>query len=70
MPNQRSENKIFLGGYVEKDLKRRLVSMAKEAGMSHNRFGFVMELISEPLNRRRKMSKRPAAARPKRLARP
>jgi hypothetical protein len=70
VPNQRSKRKVFLGGYVEKDLKRRLVSMAKEAGMGHDRFGFVMSLISRPLAQRRKksglVSAKPKAA----LARP
>ena len=59
MPNQRAKTKVFLGGYVEKDLKRQLVSMAREAGMNHDRFGFVMSLISGPLaKRRRKLARR------------
>lgn len=71
MPNQRSQTKVFLGGYVDKALKRQLIGMARDAGMDHNRFGFIMELISDPLKQRRKKLKRSAAAKPvKRLARP
>lgn len=54
MPNQRSKNKVFLGGYIEKPLKRKLVSMARSAGMNHDRFGYVMGLINGPLSRRRR----------------
>lgn len=57
MPNQRSKRKVFLGGYVDKGLKRQLVAMARDAGMNHDRFGFVMSLISGPLERRRKEQK-------------
>jgi len=59
VPNQRAKTKVFLGGYVEKDLKRQLVTMAKQAGMGHDRFGFVMSLIAAPLaQRRRKLARR------------
>jgi hypothetical protein len=54
VPNQRSKRKVFLGGYIEKPLKRRLVSMARDAGMNHDRFGYVMSLISGPLTQRRR----------------
>ena len=52
MPNRRSKDKVFLGGFVEKSLKRRLISLARDAGMDHDRFGFVVGLVSDKVARR------------------
>ena len=58
VPNQRAKNKVRLGGFVDRELYRAVVAMAKEAGMEHNKFGFTQKLILEGLalreNRQRK----------------
>lgn len=65
MPNQRSPNKVRLGGFVEQGLYRTVVAMAKREGFEHDKFGFTQQLIREALahreKRRRKRSNRPAA---------
>lgn len=53
MPNQRSKDKIFLGGFVDKKLHARLVKLAKASGMETNKFGFAAQLIEEALGRRK-----------------
>lgn len=68
MPNQRSKDKTYLGGFVEKTLHKRLVQMAKAAGMEHNKFGFAAQLIREALARRKPKVKRLKSARRRRLA--
>jgi hypothetical protein len=58
VPNQRAKNKVRLGGFVDRELYRTVVALAKEAGMEHNKFGFTQQLILEGLalreHRRRK----------------
>jgi hypothetical protein len=51
MPNQRSKNKAYLGGYVDKGLHAQLVKWAKEKGMGHNKFGFVAMLLRKAVQR-------------------
>jgi hypothetical protein len=53
MPNQRSKNKLHLGGFVDKEFHAEIVRLAKKEGMEANRFGFVQKLIREALDRRR-----------------
>ena len=57
MPNQRSKNKLHLGGFVDKDLHAEIVRLAKKDGMEFNRFGFVQKLITEALDQRKKKKK-------------
>ena len=54
MPNQRSENKLYLGGFVEKELHAKVVRLAKKEGMETNKFGFVQILVREAIERRKK----------------
>jgi hypothetical protein len=54
MPNQRSENKLYLGGFVEKELHAKVVRLAKKEGMEANKFGFVQILVREAIERRKK----------------
>jgi len=54
MPNQRSKNKAYLGGYIDRALHAEIMRLAKEAGMERNKFGFVVELIREALAQRKK----------------
>ena len=49
MPNQRAKNKVRLGGFVDRELYREVVALAKEDGMAHNKFGFTQKLILEGL---------------------
>ena len=49
MPNQRAKNKVRLGGFVDRELYRAVVSLAKKEGMEHNKFGFTQKLILEGL---------------------
>lgn len=73
MPNQRSPNKVRLGGFVELGLYRTVVAMAKREGFEHDKFGFAQELIREALAHREKRlrqralrpSRRRAAAGPR-----
>lgn len=62
MPNQRAKNKVYLGGYVEKELQKAIVRGAKEAGMESNRFGFVASLVAKALGVKPKAAKAPKAA--------
>jgi hypothetical protein len=57
MPNQRSKNKLHLGGFVEKEFHAQIVRLAKKEGMEANRFGFVQKLIHEALELRAKKKK-------------
>ena len=57
MPNQRSKNKLHLGGFVEKEFHAEIVKLAKKEGMEFNRFGFVQKLIREAIDRRKKKKK-------------
>ncbi|MDB6066560.1 MAG: hypothetical protein JWR26_2768 [Pedosphaera sp.] len=59
MPNQRSENKLYLGGFVEKELHAKIVRLAKKEGMEKNKFGFVQILMREAIERRKKKKVRP-----------
>ena len=54
MPNQRSKNKAYIGGYIDKVLHAEILRMASEESMEHNRFGFVEKLIREAIDRRKK----------------
>jgi hypothetical protein len=54
MPNQRSKNKIQLGGFVDKKLHAQIERMARKEGMEFNRFGFVQRLIREAIAARKK----------------
>lgn len=54
MPNQRAKTKLYLGGFVEKELYATLSRMAEEAGMGDNRFGYVTGLLKEALAKRRR----------------
>ncbi len=54
MPNQRAKNKVYIGGFIIKDLHKEIVRQAKAAGMSHNKFGFVTQLVERSINRRAK----------------
>ncbi|HZV34381.1 MAG TPA: hypothetical protein VFB72_07360 [Verrucomicrobiae bacterium] len=62
MPNQRSKNKMHLGGFVDKQLHAEVVRLAKKENMEHNKFGFVQVLIREALEQRKKKQKRAHAA--------
>jgi len=54
MPNQRSPNKVRLGGFVERSLHRTVIAMARREGFEHDKFGFAQQLIREALAQRRK----------------
>ena len=62
MPNQRSKNKLHLGGFVDKKLHAEIARLAKKEGMEFNKFGFVQTLIREAIEhrkvRRKKVSTR------------
>ena len=62
MPNQRSKNKLHLGGFVDKKLHEEIMRLAKKEDMEMNRFGFVQKLIEEALDQRRKKKKTKKAA--------
>jgi hypothetical protein len=63
MPNQRSRNKTYLGGFVEKKLHERIVRLARKAGMGDNKFGFVTQLVQEALKKRKTPRSQKAAGR-------
>lgn len=44
--------RVYIGGYVTKDVRAMLVRQADKAGMSTNRFGFAAALIEEALNKK------------------
>jgi hypothetical protein len=54
VPNQRSKDKTYLGGFVDRKLHAQLMRLAKQAGMEDNRFGFVTQLLQESLKRRKR----------------
>ena len=58
MPNQRSKNKLHLGGFVDKELHAEIIRLARREGMEFNKFGFVQKLIVEALDQRKKKQKR------------
>lgn len=62
MPNQRGKDKVRLGGFLERDLRREVVALAKREGMENNIFGFAMKLDAEALAHRRKLAQRRRAA--------
>jgi hypothetical protein len=53
MPNQRSKDKVYLGGFIDRELQERLLREAKKAGMEKNKFGFASLLIREALTGRK-----------------
>ena len=55
MPNRRSPNKAYLGGYIPRELHAEICRLAVEEGMEHNRFGFVEKLIREALEHRKQI---------------
>ena len=61
MPNQRSKNKLHLGGFVDKDLHAEICRLSKKEGMEFNRFGFVQKLVVEALDQRKKKKKQALA---------
>jgi hypothetical protein len=67
MPNQRSPNKVRLGGFVEQELYQTVVAMAKREGFENDKFGFTQQLLREALAQRekrpRKRSERPSTRR-------
>jgi hypothetical protein len=52
MPNQRAKNKLYLGGFVDKRLHALILRQARQAGMQHNKYGFVTQLLQEALKSR------------------
>jgi hypothetical protein len=62
VPNQRSKNKTYLGGFVDRELHARIVRLAREAGMENNKFGFVTQLVEESIKRRQGRKTAPAKA--------
>lgn len=61
MPNQRSKNKQYLGGFVEKSFHDELMRLAKKEGMGTNKFGFAAQLLREALQRRQRARRRSVA---------
>lgn len=61
MPNQRSKNKQYLGGFVEKSFHAKLMHLAKREGMGTNKFGFVAQLLREAVQRRKRTRHRSVA---------
>jgi hypothetical protein len=53
MPNQRSKNKSYIGGYIDKNLHEEIKVLAREEGMEKNKFGFVEKLVREAIARRK-----------------
>ncbi len=51
MPNKRSKNKAYIGGYIDRALHEEIKQLARADGMEHNKFGFVEKLIREALAR-------------------
>jgi hypothetical protein len=56
MPNQRSKNKVRLGGFVDRNLYEQVIRLAKKDGMEDNKFGFAQKLIREALARYKRKS--------------
>lgn len=63
MPNKRSKDKVYIGGFVKKDLHARLVRYAKQIGMDKNKFGAASGLLETSLNKLegKKEAKKPVA---------
>jgi hypothetical protein len=64
MPNQRAKDKVYLGGFIEKRLMKEISVLARKAHMEHNRFGFVIQLIQGPVERRRLQRKKGGSGAP------
>jgi len=62
VPNQRSKNKVYIGGFVDKELNARIVRLTKSSGMERNKFGLVEQLIREAINRRQRKASVAATA--------
>ena len=58
MPNQRSPNKVRLGGFIDRQLHRQIMTLARREGMTDDKFGFARKLIEEALARRAKAKRR------------
>ena len=58
MPNRRSKNKRYLGGFVDKSLNTKIIRGAKKAGMMDNKSGFMTQLIEEAIDLRRRALRR------------
>jgi hypothetical protein len=58
MPNQRSKDKVRLGGFIERRLARLIKAEARRAGMQDNVFGFCMMLAERELRFRERRKKR------------
>jgi hypothetical protein len=54
MPNQRSKDKTYIGGYLDKSIHAEILRMAEQEGMGKNKFGFVTILIQEAIALRKK----------------
>jgi len=52
VPNQRSKDKVRLGGFVDRELYQAVLAFARREGMAEDKFGFAQKLISEALDRR------------------
>ena len=63
MPNQRSPNKVRLGGFVQQRLYRTVVAMARREGFEHDKFGFAQQLLREALAHREKRLRQRASRR-------
>jgi hypothetical protein len=57
MPNQRAKDKVYLGGYVHHDFHSTVTRLARQAGMKENRFGFLVQLVEESIDRRRRRTR-------------
>ncbi len=62
MPNQHSEDEVFLEGYVDGKLYRRLLSFAVREGMKDDVSGLIQKLVEVGLARRKKAYERRGGA--------
>ncbi len=60
MPNQRSKNKAYLGGFIDKHLHNEIKRRAADAGMANNKFGYVEKMIRQAIARRKRKTSRPS----------
>jgi hypothetical protein len=58
MPNQRSKNKVGLGGYLDNALFEEFMRHCRAEGMVNNKFGFAKKLIVEAIGLRQRKRKR------------
>lgn len=58
VPNQRDKSKLYLGGFVEKELQATLSRMAREEGLADNRFGLITRLLKEAIRSRSRREQR------------